>query len=216
MAAPKGRNCRLEIVTAFKAPITLASGEITKADPGIINHTAHGFAVGEVGLLRNVVGMAEIDGQALRAGAGTLANVLELEGLDTSLYSDFTSGDLVEADTWGTLALATSLKFTGGDGKEDDVSVLIEAQDTIEFAGLNPIRCSIDQFVDPWSPVFKSAEKLAIAGTVTVFRATYFRMSPVRTIIWAGQLSASSFEQAVKSTARGSLTATVKGRRLFL
>lgn len=217
MTFMKGRSCRLEISTGFAAAVTLAAAEITKANPAVLNHTGHGLTVGQVAMLRNVVGMDEINYQAIRvAAAGFTADVATLEKLNSTDYGDFTSGELAEVSTWGTLSQATKFGMSGGDGQEQDITVLLDYQDQVEFAGLNKRSLSIDMYADPWSPEVEKLTEYAESGAFLVYRATWFKMAVPRVALWAGQASVPTFDQDVKSVARGTFTGSIKGKVLWL
>jgi hypothetical protein len=86
---------------------------ISKASPGVVTSTAHGYANGDYVLLA-VQGMYQLDGIVARINAIT-ANTFNLEGLDTTLFDTFTSGS-AQSITFGTsLTTATSINASGGD-----------------------------------------------------------------------------------------------------
>src|SRR5256885_437268 len=69
---------------------------ITKANPGVVTSTAHGYANGDYLLLPSIAGMKELNGRMVRA-ANVTANTWELESIDTTNFSTFTSGSSYKA-----------------------------------------------------------------------------------------------------------------------
>ncbi len=63
---------------------------ITKANPGIVTSTAHGFSNGDLIVIRNSEGMTEVNNTTFTIASVT-ANTFSL-GVDTSAYSSYTAG----------------------------------------------------------------------------------------------------------------------------
>ena len=64
---------------------------ITRANPGVVTATAHGFANDDRVFFNNVVGMTELNGRSFIVANAT-ANSFELKGTNTSSYTAFVSG----------------------------------------------------------------------------------------------------------------------------
>jgi len=64
---------------------------VTKANPGVVTATAHGFADGDEILVTGVVGMVELNNRRFTVANAT-ANTFALSGVDTSGYGTYTSG----------------------------------------------------------------------------------------------------------------------------
>lgn len=85
---------------------------ITKANPGVVTSTAHGYANGDYVYL-SVLGMHQLNERVARV-ANQAANTFELEGIDTTLFDTFTSGT-AELITFGTsITTATTVSNSGG------------------------------------------------------------------------------------------------------
>lgn len=67
---------------------------ITKANPGVVTATAHGFSNGDRVILSSVGGMTEVNNRQFVV-ANVTANTFELSGVNTSSYSTYTSGGTV-------------------------------------------------------------------------------------------------------------------------
>ena len=87
--ARKWSNVAIAMQSALAAAKTITG--ITKASPGVVTATAHGYSNGDVLYLSGIGGMTE-----LAAGAYTITNVAtnyyELSGINGSAYTAYTSG----------------------------------------------------------------------------------------------------------------------------
>ncbi len=108
--ARKWSNVAIAMQSALAAAKTLTA--ITKANPGVVTSTAHGYANGDYVLL-TINGMRQLNERVCRV-ANQTANTFELEGIDTTLFDTFTSGT-AEGITFGTsISTATSMSASGG------------------------------------------------------------------------------------------------------
>lgn len=86
---------------------------ITKANPGVVSSTSHGYANGDYVLLK-VVGMNQVNGRIFRV-ANQAANSFELEGENTTSYDTFTSGTAEKITFGTTISTLTTVNASGGD-----------------------------------------------------------------------------------------------------
>ncbi|MGL5785154.1 MAG: phage tail tube protein [Alphaproteobacteria bacterium] len=223
MAFHKGRRVRFEMAATYAPALTLSGAggsAITTANPGVLTHTAHGFANGDVGLFSNMVGMEELEGQAIRA-ANITANTLELEGIDTSDYTPFGAtgtGSLAEVATWATLSQQTRFAVGGGEAATTDVTVLLDYKDKLEVGSLSAETLQGEMYADPKSVAVRTMRAYAKKSSTAVFRATYLN-EPTLTqlvVLFAGVPSYPTFDQNVKEVARATFSITVKGDVLYL
>jgi hypothetical protein len=133
MANVKGRGIRVEIAATFSSPVTVTG--VSKANPGVATATAHGQPNNTVGYFNSVSGMVQLEKQACRV-KNQLANSFELQGLNTTQYSDFVSGSFVPVATWQTLAEATSYRFGGGSAEKLNATRLIDIVTQEELGNL--------------------------------------------------------------------------------
>jgi hypothetical protein len=133
MANVKGRGIRVEIAATFGAAKVVTA--VTKASTGVATSTAHGMANNTVGYFENVSGMVQLEKQACRV-KNTAANAFDLQGLNTTQYSDFTSGNFIPVATWQTLAEATSYRFGGGSAEKLNATRLIDIVTQEELGNL--------------------------------------------------------------------------------
>lgn len=123
MANVRGRNVRVEIAATYASDVTVTA--VTLASPGVATATSHGLANDAVGYFYDVVGMAQLEKQACRVKNQT-TNTFELQGLNTTGYSAYTSGKFKPVATWSALSEATSYSIGGGASDKLDVTTLLD------------------------------------------------------------------------------------------
>ncbi|WP_049810474.1 phage tail tube protein [Variovorax paradoxus] len=107
----------VDVQTALAAPKTITA--ITKASPAVASSVAHGYADGDV-LLLKVKGMIDLDYAVVRVD-GSVTDAFSLEGIDSTLFGDFVSGT-AEKITFGASA-ATFTEVNAAGGESADVLV---------------------------------------------------------------------------------------------
>lgn len=123
MANIKGRNVRIEVAAAFVGSQSITS--VSKATTGVATKTAHGLNNNQVGYFSAVEGMEQLELQAVRIKNKT-DDTFELQGLNTTGYSDYTGGNIIVASSWALLAEATSYDIGGGAADKLDVTRLMD------------------------------------------------------------------------------------------
>lgn len=108
--ARKWSQVAIAMQSALAAAKTITA--ISKASPGVVSSTAHGYANGDYVVL-TVQGMRQVDQRVFRV-ANQAANTFELEGENTTLFDTFSSGT-AQLITFGTsISTATTLNNSGG------------------------------------------------------------------------------------------------------
>jgi hypothetical protein len=136
----KGRGTRIEVAATFGTAKTVTA--VTKATTGVATSTAHAMTNNTVGYFDSVVGMVQLEKQACRVKNST-TNAFDLQGLNTSNYSDFTSGNFIPVLTWQSLAEATSYRFGGGSAEKLNATRLIDIVTQEELGNLPADSLSI-------------------------------------------------------------------------
>lgn len=80
---------------------------ITQANPGVVTCTPHGFLAGDLVVIQAVAGMTEVNDRLFTVASPT-ATTFALSGVDTSLYTAYSSG--------GNVSLFGVLSPLGTDG----------------------------------------------------------------------------------------------------
>lgn len=118
-----GRGVRVEVGKTEGTAKTVTA--VSLANTGVATSTAHGLAAKSVGYFRNVGGMVNLEGQAVRLGT-TDTNTFALEDIDTTGSPAFTSGEFVPVTAWSTLAKSTSISEGGGEGEKLNATTLLD------------------------------------------------------------------------------------------
>lgn len=201
-----GRGVRVEVATAYgpSKPVTV----VTKADPGVATSATHGLLAKSVGYFRNVQGMANLEGQAVRFGA-VAADTLTLTDIDTTNFPDFVSGELVPVTTWATLSKSTSFAEGGGEGEKLNVTTLLDNLRQERNGLLAAETVTINVLAESVaSPAMQFIRKAARSSTPCVFRITWNNGD---TLVWRGEPSKPGRDVQQGQAGTGSLSITVIG-----
>jgi hypothetical protein len=104
------KNVAVAMQSALAAAKTITA--ITKASPGVVTSTAHGFSNGDYVFL-SVSGMYQLNDKVVRV-ANQAANTFELEGVDTTLFETFSSGTAEKITFGSSVTTATNITSSGG------------------------------------------------------------------------------------------------------
>ena len=141
----KWANVAVSVQSALAATKTITA--ITKASPGVVSSTTHGYSNGDYVLL-TVQGMYQVNYRVFRVSS-VAADSFALEGEDSTNYGTFVSGT-AQKITFGTsLATLTSINASGGDFDFIDTTTIHDNIKT-QVPGLpNPATYTFDSFWDP-------------------------------------------------------------------
>jgi hypothetical protein len=167
----KGRNVKVEIGATYSAAITVTA--VSKANPAVITSAGHGLSEYSAGYFSSVLGMKELDGQAVMVGTPA-SNTFPTPGLNSTEYRTFTSGQFVPVLTWLTLAEATSFGLMIEPAEQIERTTILDrfARTTFGLLGLQRLRFSIVGQTMP-SAAMLAVEAAALAGASLVWRVTY-------------------------------------------
>jgi len=113
-------NVAVAAQTVLAAAKTITA--ITTASPGVASSTTHGFANGDVVLLR-VTGMRQLDYMIVKV-ANVDSGTFELEGVDTTTFGTFVSGT-AQAITFGAEAATfQDVNASGGEAQPIQVNTI--------------------------------------------------------------------------------------------
>lgn len=177
MAHLIARNCRVEVGTVEAAGAAITS--VTNDDPPVLTRNTHGFTNGDVVYLTNVQGMTEMDGQVFRV-ANVTTNTFEAEGIDSTNYGVFTSGDVVEVTTFSTLAKARTVEAGSVSPNKLDAQVLLDSEKQYVYGATDSPDLTIDGLSDLNSASILKVSAAARTNATLVFRITFVGQSAVR------------------------------------
>jgi hypothetical protein len=139
------------VQSALATAITIGSGGITKASPGVMTYTGTDPSDGDILLLTNIVGMHEVGDRLFRAdNTNAGSNTTELEGEDTSSYTTITSGQ-AQVVTFGYSIgdITLNLNASGGEFEQIDMTP-VSSRTRVKIPGVaSEIQFSFSLLWDP-------------------------------------------------------------------
>jgi hypothetical protein len=117
-----GSNVTVEVQQTLGS--NLAVTAITKANPGVATLMSHGLTTGDVIVFNVTAGMVELDGQACRVIVDS-SSAFQLEGVNTTNYSTYTSGTANEVTAFQTLSSAQNISMPNPAPTRVDITTLI-------------------------------------------------------------------------------------------
>ena len=206
MSNVKGRGVRVEIAATYGTPITVTA--VTLASPGVATSAAHGQSNDTVGYFSSVGCMVQLEDQAIRI-KNKATDTFELQGLNTTNYTAFTSGTFTPVATWATLSESTSYSLGGGASEKLDVTTLIDIVRK-EEQGYLPVQSVTTNVIAQDTP---SAAQLLLESAVQTQGKVTVRITlangAVR--IFRGEPSTPGEDVQLGAVGTGSLDFAVKG-----
>lgn len=138
------KNVAVAMQSAIAAAKTITS--ISKANPAVLQVAAHGFANGDI-VYVETQGMRQVNERVFRV---SLANTgdFALEGEDSTLFDDFSTGTVQKLTMGTSITTATSISASGGDFEMIDTTTIHAAQKS-QIPGLpNPSVFNMDHIHD--------------------------------------------------------------------
>lgn len=143
---------KLFMESAIGAAVTITA--ITKAAPGVISATGHTFANNDVVLLE-IQGMTELHGylckvvNVIASTSFQVADVDGVTGIDTTLFSTFSSGTAKKVTLGTSITGVQEYTFAGGEIKTADSTTVHDTQDTQIVVGASAQSADMTMQWDP-------------------------------------------------------------------
>ena len=173
--AVKWSNVAIAMQSALAAAKTLTA--ITKASPGVVSSTAHGYSNGDFVYLE-VQGMWQLHGRVFRV-ASVATDTFQLEdvsggtGLSTAAFDTFTSGSAYKITFGTSITTATSMNVSGGDYSMIDTTT-IHGNQKSEVPGLpNSLSMTFDNLWDPTDAGQAAMKSASDAQAIRAFKFTF-------------------------------------------
>ena len=180
----KWSNVAVSVQSAIAATKTITA--ITKASPGVVSSTAHGYSNGDYVLL-TISGMYQLNYRVMRVSA-VATDSFSLEGEDTTNYSTFVSGTAQKITFGTTLATLTNINASGGDFDFVDTTTIHDSIKT-QIPGLgNPSTYNFESF---WDPSDAGLVALKSASDAQAQRAILFSFSNSQKFVFNGYVGCS-------------------------
>ena len=161
---------------------------VTKANPGVATYAGTDPSNGDYILLKDVVGMYQLDNRIARvANVNTGANTLELEGIDTTLFDTWATGDLAVLTFGTSLSIATGVQASGGEFEFIDVTTIHNTVRSRIPGVASPISLS---FQCQWDPADAALAALKTASDSKAQRAVLVTFSDSTKFLFYGYVGA--------------------------
>lgn len=144
---------------------------LTAANPGVVTSAAHGLSNGDWVKILTSDGMTGINQQLVRV-ANVATDTFELEGIDTSNETAFSSGTWQEVTAWYTLCQATAINIGNAAPSELDGTTLCSSKQQTLYGLPGSVSGTIDIHHDPSASAIAKL-KSASVSTLLAFRATW-------------------------------------------
>lgn len=210
----KGRNVRVEV--GFTEGASKPVAAVTQSNPGVATILAHALVLGSIGYFTNIEGMDPLNGQAVRVAAGgsPSADNIGIEGIKTTNFPDFVSGDFVPVTAWRTLSQSTQYQLGGGAPRTEDVGTLLDTVEKLEIVKLSAETVQIDiRSLEEDNEAMEKIREVARDAAAMVFRIT---LNGGAQRIFYGTPNIPGESLAQGATGTGQLTVTVKGQIVYL
>lgn len=165
-----GSNITVEVQQTLDAAKTITA--ITKANPGVVTSTAHGYNNGDPITMIVTAGMVELDGQAVRA-ANVAANTFEMEGLDTQAYSIFTAGTCKKVTAFQTMSSAQNVSMPNPAPARIETTTLVDKTKQYQYGLPEAPEGTISGLFIPAGTAEALIKAATKANTALMFRLTY-------------------------------------------
>lgn len=173
MGAKVWSNVQVAIQSALAT--ALAGSGITKASPAVFSYASGTDpSNGDYVYLSDILGMYQLDERVVRvANVNGAGNTFELEGVDSTLYDTFTSGN-AQVITWGTtLSLITGVQASGGEFEFIDTTTIHDITRTRIPGVASPISFSMTAQWDPASTALLALKAASDAKAKRAIRFTF-------------------------------------------
>lgn len=175
---------------------------ITAANPGVATSTAHGFENGDY-LLLSVPGVSMLDQRVVRVAAKA-TDTFQLEGIDTTNMTGFTTGT-AQKITFGTaITSATGVNASGGDAEKADITTIHSNVRRRVPVVASPLSVALDLL---WDPAEAGQVALKAAFDAMAPRGFKVRFADGATMVFYGYVSA---PLVPTGTAQGVVTTAVE------
>ena len=138
-------NVQVATQSAIAAADTITG--ITKASPGVVTSTAHGWNNGDY-VFYDVEGMYQLKERIVRV-ANKTADTAELEGLDTTLFGTFSSGTGQVITFGNSITTAVGVSSSGGESEFADLTTIHDAVRKQKPSFFSALTLTFDMIFDP-------------------------------------------------------------------
>ncbi len=163
-------DTKVEIQSDLGTPTNITA--ISKDSEAVITAT-HDFVVGDIILIRGVVGMSQINGFPVRVKSVSTTVSFVAEGLDSTNFSDYVSGGTAtKVTTFLPFDNVTSFSYAEPEPSYEDFTTIHDLERK-EIPGLDSApTATMAMIADPFSPAVVELREASIGKEERVVRVT--------------------------------------------
>lgn len=163
-------NVTIEVGTIGTAKTVTA---IQKTNPGVVTHDGAANVEGSYQLME-VSGMPQVNNRIVRAlNVSASPSEFQMDELDSSNFSTFTSGT-AKPVTWAlTLSTITNVTPSGGDPEFDDTTLVHSNQRTQAVTLTSPFTVTMESLWDPSDATLTAVKTAADTNSPRAVRVTF-------------------------------------------
>lgn len=161
---------QVAIQSALAGAVTINS--ISKASTAAVGYTGTDPSTGDYLYLSNIQGMYQLDQYVVRAAAvDSGANTLNLEGVDSTAFDTFTSGQFQVVTFGTTLSLITDIQVSGGEFEDIDATTIHDLVRVVQPGVASNLNFAMTA---QWDPSSTALQALKTASASKARRAIKF------------------------------------------
>jgi hypothetical protein len=183
-------NSGLKVYMESARGAALPLSAISKAVAGVLTSAGHNLATGDVVAL-DLLGMEQLDGRAFQITVID-ANTFKLDEkdgaafIDTTSYTDFTSGNAYKITLGTTINGVQEFSSSGGDPKYVDTTTVNDKDGKQQGNGTNPISYSM---VMQWDPGDAAQDAMIEASRTSAEKVFKILWPTGRFMLFVGSIS---------------------------
>ncbi len=197
----KFQGSTIAVGTGYGTTRTITA--ITRANPCVVSATTHGFANGDIVLIEGVVGMTELNG-GLYVVSAAATGTFALTGVDSTLYSTYTSGGTARAATMSNFCELTGYNRSGGTSPEIAATSLCSTSQEFEVGLPDYGTTQIDFNFAPKTAIQTAIQAAYKSGAATPVRVVLPNTGG--TVVQIGYVQQTSETGSVNGLWTGSMT----------
>jgi len=179
------KNVQVSMQSATATAVTITG--ITKASPGVVSHSGTDPSDGDYVLLE-VSGMNKVNNRVVRV-ASQASGTFELEGIDTTNYTTFSSGTFKVLTLGNAFSTMTEVSPQGGESEKIDLTTIHDSQ-RVEALGVKS-AFSVDSTL-----IYDNADATHVAAAAAseedAEKAFMIQFSNNSRLLWYGFVSMSN------------------------
>jgi hypothetical protein len=164
----------VQVAVQSSLATALPISAITKASPAVATYTGTDPTAGDYLYLSDIQGMYQLNERVVRAGTvNTGSDTVQLEGVDSTLYSTFTSGDLQVVTFGTTLSLITDITVSGGDFEDIDITTIHDLVRVVQPGVASNLSFAMTAQWDPSSTALQALKTASDSKARRAFKFTF-------------------------------------------